>query len=431
MMGMNVGGFVDTPMYNEDPYAQQQSQYTVPMQMNRGGPVRGYQPGGGVTAQNDVSSKTMEDYFLRAANLTNQNKWMMPLGSTIFPDADTGKTIFEPTQQTAETLIYLYGPNGEVRSFTSPLSDADKKIYEDLIAQGYTTEKPETLFEPEQMGSGDDDSPPPKETEPDSTGWMDKFDYTDSKTLAEQTLNSLTPAMGGLTGGLSKIGAVGSFMNGTKSAQAAANIILLDSQGYDTSSLKQALKTFNRQTGVGSLPEFMINGDSFARAASLKSGILLGKDSVDIFGKLVFKDETDYQKYRTKWQESAVSRRKQATDTSKDMVKDESGASVYKPGGVDVAMLDTSDDGPTLTAAEQHAVNVSRARSAANKEAVKEAFESGASTDDIAGLKEAVEKAGGTWATGGRAEGGLMVKEKPSKKKTRKYNKGGLAGKKK
>jgi hypothetical protein len=94
-------------------------------------------------------------------------------------------------------------------------------------------------------------------------------------------------------------------------------------------------------------------------------------------------------------------------------------------------MVDTSDDGPSLTAAEQHAVNMSRARSAATSAAVEEAFESGASTDDIAGLKEAVEKAGGTWATGGRAEGGLMIKGKPSKKKTRKYNKGGLAGKKK
>ncbi len=62
--------------------------------------------------------------------------------------------------------------------------------------------------------------------------------------------------------------------------------------------------------------------------------------------------------------------------------------------------------------------------------AVEEAIESGASTDDIAGLQAAVEEAGGTWATGGRAEGGLMTKGKPPKKKTRKYNKGGLAGKK-
>ena len=122
--------------------------------------------------------------------------------------------------------------------------------------------------------------------------------------------------------------------------------------------------------------------------------------------------------------------RREFTDTSGDMVKDEGGASVYKPGGIDVAMVDTSDDGPTLTAAEQHAVNTSRARSAATKAAVEEAFESGASTDDIAGLQAAVEEAGGTWATGGRAEGGLMTKGKPPKKKTRKYNKGGPAGKK-
>jgi len=430
MMGMNVGGFVDTPMYNEDPYAQQQSQYTVPMQMNRGGPVRGYQPGGGVTAQNDVSSKTMEDYFLRAANLTNQNKWMMPLGSTIFPDADTGKTIFEPTQQTAETLIYLYGPNGEVRSFTSPLSDADKKIYEDLIAQGYTTEKPETLFEPEQMGSGDDDSPPPKETEPDSTGWMDKFDYTDSKTLAEQTLNSLTPAMGGLTGGLSKIGAVGSFMNGTKSAQAAANIILLDSQGYDTTSLKEALQTFNRQTGVGSLPEFMINGDSFARAASLKSGILLGKDSVDIFGKPVFKDETDYQKYRTKWKESAVSNFQTRVATQKTKVAENAETQKAKDAAAAAAALksaqsNSDDDDPFFV------TNVSIDRDPVGQASMSTTYGSGSTAETFSAAEDEIDSNDPLAYTADVNKGGLMNKAATKRKAKRQYKKGGLAGKKK
>jgi hypothetical protein len=425
MVGMNIGGFVDTPMYNEDPYAQQQSQYTVPMQMNKGGPVRGYEPGGDVTAQNDVSSKTMEDYFLRAANLTGQNKWMMPLGSTIFPDANTGKTIFQPTQQTAETLIYLYGPNGEVRSFTSPLSDADKKIYEDLIAQGYTTEKPETLFEPEQMGSGgDDDKRPPKETETDPTGWMDKFDYTDSKKLAEQTLNSLTPAMGGITGGLSKIGAIGTFANGTKSAQAAANIILLDSQGYDTTSLKQALQTFNRQTGVGSLPNFMINGDSFARAASLKSGILLGQDAVDIFGKPIFKDETDYQKFRTQWKEVAPFKAVQNANlqelsTQENQVKTAE------------AIQKKEDDQKTaleiLEAAQKSAesgttaniVRTSGEEGSPNREQTEQNL-----ADVLSGLET-----GAKTGTIQLNQGGLMTTPKPKKKRGR-PRKSGLAGKK-
>ena len=319
----------------------------------------------------------------------------------------------------------MYGPNGEVRSFTSPLSDADKKIYKDLIAQGYTTEKPETLFEPEQMGSGgDDDNRPPKETETDSTGWMDKFDYTDSKKLAEQTLNSLTPAMGGITGGLSKIGAIGTFANGTKSAQAAANIILLDSQGYDTTSLKQALQTFNRQTGVGSLPNFMINGDSFARAASLKSGILLGKDAVDIFGKPIFKDETDYQKFRTQWKEVAPFKAVQNANlqelsTQENQVKTAE------------AIQKKEDDQKTaleiLEAAQKSAesgttaniVRTSGEEGSPNREQTEQNL-----ADVLSGLET-----GAKTGTIQLNQGGLMTTPKPKKKRGR-PRKSGLAGKK-
>ena len=46
----------------------------------------------------------------------------------------------------------------------------------------------------------------------------------------------------------------------------------------------------------------------------------------------------------------------------------------------------------------------------------------------VNGQKE-FEAAGGTWATGGRAEGGLMTTPKPKKKRGR-PKKSGLAGKK-
>ena len=123
--------------------------------------------------------------------------------------------------------------------------------------------------------------------------------------------------------------------------------------------------------------------------------------------------------------------RREFTDTSGDMVLDPSGASVYKPGGIDVAMVDTSDDGPGLTPAEQHAVNMSRGRSAASKAATEAAFKAGASTDtaeDIKDFREKIEEAGGTYYVGGRAEGGLMT---ASKRKTKKRSpkKTGLAGK--
>jgi len=421
MMGMNVGGFVDTPMYNEDPYAQQQSQYTVPMQMNRGGPVRGYQPGGGVTAQNDVSSKTMEDYFLKAANLTSQNKWMMPLGSTIFPDADTGKTIFEPTNPTpAETLIYLYGPNGEVRSFTSPLSDADKKIYEDLIAQGYTTEKPETLFEPEQMGSGDDGGGEPPETDPN--GWMNKFDYTFNKdgtgfkNLADQTSNLLSKVPIG--------GAIGVMANGMKAAQAAANIIIMKANGQETQAkiLEEELRRFTKGTGLSLLPDELINGDQLAKSIMLKHTNLARANATDLNGKPLFKSEEDFRNHMSKVLPETVSSPGLSGTTAESKAEVDKEIEVMSQ---QVKPSSNSDDVPS------HA-EIMEAHYGANWSDTQTAAQSQASEEATQGIGSPT---GGWTPPGfdfgqGAAKGGLM-KAPRSKKKTRKYNKGGLAGKKK
>jgi hypothetical protein len=76
---------------------------------------------------------------------------------------------------------------------------------------------------------------------------------------------------------------------------------------------------------------------------------------------------------------------------------------VYSPGGVDVASV--RDGGSN--ASERAAVQTSREASAARNEAVQRASNmSGGVT------RENVEKAGGSWASGGRAKGGLMVRKK-------------------
>ena len=76
---------------------------------------------------------------------------------------------------------------------------------------------------------------------------------------------------------------------------------------------------------------------------------------------------------------------------------------VYSPGGVDVASV--RDGGSN--ASERAAVQTSRETSAARNEAVQRASNmSGGVT------RENVEKAGGSWASGGRAKGGLMVRKK-------------------
>ena len=421
MMGMNIGGFVDTPMYNEDPYAQQQSQYTVPMQMNKGGPVRGYQPGGGVTAQDNVSSKTMEDYFLRAANLTGQNNWMMPLGSTIFPDANTGKTIFEssPPQQTAETLIYLYGPNGEVRSFTSPLSDADKKIYEDLIAQGYTTEKPETLFEPEQMGSGGDDNKDTPETDPN--GWMNKFDYTFNedgtgfKNLADQTSNLLTKIPLG--------GAVGAMANGIKAAQAAANIIIMKANGQETqaTALEAELKQFIKGTSLGLLPDELINGDQLAKSIMLKHTNLARANATDLNGKPLFKSEEDFRNHMSKVLPKTVSSPglsgKTAESVAEKVKEQEVMSQQVKP---------SSNNDDSLSHEEimekHYGTNWSDTQTAEQQQASEEA--TGGIGSETGGWTPKYPDGTPMWN-----KGGLMA-TKPKRKTKRQYKKGGLAGKK-
>ena len=76
---------------------------------------------------------------------------------------------------------------------------------------------------------------------------------------------------------------------------------------------------------------------------------------------------------------------------------------VYSPGGVDVASV--RDGGSN--ASERAAVQTSRETSAARNEAVQRASNmSGGVT------RENVEKAGGSWASRGRAKGGLMVRKK-------------------
>ena len=96
--------------------------------------------------------------------------------------------------------------------------------------------------------------------------------------------------------------------------------------------------------------------------------------------------------------------------TASQFDKDKSGG-VYKPGGIDVALGQGSSSDKDYNAA----VAKSRAAAAARRAAMEEAQAAGGSSDDIADLKEKYEEAGGTWASGGRAEGGLMTKAKKKK----------------
>jgi len=289
---------------------------------------------------------------------------------------------------------------------------------EELLSQYPLTEEEWLAYKKEMSrGSGGEDGGEPPTPTGSSTDWMDGIDWGD-----KESVKGWVESDDGL--GMSKaaenIAGMGGLLGAVPQAIQAQDI-----------AKARGIRDYYAEIGDEEMVDYLdgkideaMDKTGLVTSALDKLGLLTGKTYLEQI-KSFAPTSLNLQKTFTPEQ------RKEFTDISGDMVKDEGGASVYKPGGVDVAMLDTSDDGPSLTAAEQHAVNMSRARSAATKAAVEEAFESGASTDDIAGLQAAVEEAGGTWATGGRAEGGLMTKGKPPKKKTRKYNKGGLAGKKK
>jgi len=239
------------------------------------------------------------------------------------------------------------------------------------------------------------------------TSWMDGINFDDPASVKKWVESDDGLGMSGGARQLAGMGALGLIPQGI--------------QANDVAKVR-GIRSYYDSIGDNEMVQYL---DGELKKAEKEGGLLFS--ALDKLG-LISGDS-----YFNQIESNIPDLRRQFTDTSGDMVKDESGASVYKPGGIDVAMLDTSDDGPGLTAAEQHAVNTSRARAAASKAATEAAFEAGASTntaEEIQDFKEKVEEAGGTWNVGGRAEGGLMTTPKLKKKKKSKPRKTGLAGKK-
>ena len=231
----------------------------------------------------------------------------------------------------------------------------------------------------------------PKDTEPtaDPGAWMDKYDYTggesgtDFSNLAKQTSESLSGGnmltAFGLGGGI-----IGKFISGSTAAQAAANIRVMKAMGQDVTALEKELKVYVKDRGLQNLPTEWINGDKLAEDVINKHQNL----------KYTLKQEPENVKA-----ESLTTAQIQAK-TSQSKKDNDNG--VYSPGGIDVASV----SGGGKSKAEKAAVQTSRENSAANKAAVDRAAKK------EGGVTRAnVESSGGTWATGGRARGGLMKKK--------------------
>jgi len=423
MMGMSEGGSINALKTQqellEQPPAKAQGN---PVMMADGGEVKGYAPGG------------LEQSFLDTGQqAVNRGFVGFPLGSTIFPSEKTGQTVLGPagtqvattgaidtaiagtagTDTSMLTTVTLYGPNGEIVTLTLP---TDQARYDQLISEGYTTEMP-VAGEPVVKGDGDGGNDDKVTTDPNA--WMDKFNYDNFDELSTQTSNMLKKAP--------VLGAIGAFINGSTAAQAAANIIVMKASGQDVTQLEADWKKFvNGDIVLRNLPKELINGDKFAKDIAKSQFVNLGRGVKDIFGNDIFKDDADYQSHVIQMRQNTTANVEQAAKDTVMVGKDKS--RVYKPGGIDVALLEKTD----TSKAAQEARKKSKKRSAASKAAMERAQSKlkkdgttstvirgkkveGSGTKTAAGvkaLKKAYEKEGGTWASGGRAEGGLMSKGK-------------------
>ena len=416
MMGMAEGGVVNM-------YKQQQDLYSAPKQavgnpttnMNQGGTVAGYQPGGSVATDQD---------FLQAGQQAQQRSFAgFPLGATIFPSAQTGQTVLGPegtqvattdaigggttggtaTDNSALVTVTLYGPNGEIRTLTLP---TDQATYDQLIAQGWSTEMPVAGATSDNDDGGD------TEVETDPNAWMNKFSYDDFGKLATQTSETLTKIPFG--------GAIGLLGNGTKAAQAAANIIVMKANGYDTSELEKELIKFRKETGLNLLPNELTNGDQLAKDIMLKNTMLASSDATDLKGKPLFTDDQDFRDYMSKVLPETVSSPGLSGATAESTAEIAKEVEVMsQPVKPVIKPSSNNDDNDVPSHAEimekHYGTSWKDDRTSTQKEASDVGFGS-----DTGGWKPA----GFDWN-----KGGLMATPKP-KKKTRKYNKGGLAGKK-
>jgi len=141
-MGMAVGGMVPPPeaVGNTGEY-------------NKGGQVLYAQDGVDVTAAN-ASTSGVNPY---------QAQFTQGMGSAFAPGYLSQQIIddYKASQAPQTTIVMLYSPDGIAVSVTLP---AEQAKYDQLIAEGYTTEPVATTTET-AVSTGNDDPPPPETAE--------------------------------------------------------------------------------------------------------------------------------------------------------------------------------------------------------------------------------------------------------------------------
>ncbi len=373
--------------------------------MFEGGMVAGAANGGDFSFYNPTGSTT-EEVVTTPTRYSGEFSFEQPGAGLATPPPEV--TIPETPEQKAVTL---YGPNGEVIALMLP---KDQAMYDQLIAQGYGLTAPQ--IEKEKSSSDDDDK-----VQTDPNAWMDKYDYTNSGVLMQQSLDALDPKEGleGMVGKVFGGGIFGQLSSASNAAQIAANIRLLNSQGVDTTELQTKLDTYIKTNNIGWMPDSWIDGDQLEGDVRDQIGDNLFKHGDKAYTvpetKTIMQEaqkDTVREPIKTKQVVDPVTKETKTVTTG--------GGSVYKPEGIDVALTPPPDKKKKKSEPSFHdqytaAVKKSREKSEASRQAMQRAQDKGGSSKDVADLKKKYEKEGGTWASGGRARGGLMKKKKSKK----------------
>ena len=268
---MAEGGMVQM----SDPYQQQQSMYQQPRAMQSGG----------ITGE-----------FVTSTGPASPQR---PIYTGEFSYEKPGAGAYQPpagTQQTQQTPVTLYGPNGEVITLMLP---KDQVRYNELIAQGYTTTAP-TVVTPQPRDDDDDDDVGGEE---DNPTWMDKYDYTNFDNLAQQTsaaLDGPTTMLGSAAEFVFGGGVLGKLAKASNAAQVAANIAILKAQGQEVKGLTDKFNNYVNDNNLGELKNF-ITGSRLAKqinTTQVDAGLF--KDSTDVFGNKIFKTEEEFNKQMQK-----------------------------------------------------------------------------------------------------------------------------------
>jgi hypothetical protein len=257
---MAVGGYATqqpTQSTMSNPYEQQQTMYrqSAPVAMgntgyNQGGAVRGYAPGGGVTATPPPpQTQAMIDFSQFGA------------GFSFSPNAQQNLQQIGQPAQPAFTPVKMYAPDGtEVEATT-----LDE--YNNYLSKGYTLAPPAV-----RVSDDDGFTPTPTETEPkDPTSWADNLDFTDPEALTKDVYAMIEMSKGekaGMTAAMSSLGLVGAAgagayrATGIARANAIANIIE-DMYGADAAKdiRTKINETIEDSLFLKNLPDEWIDGD--------------------------------------------------------------------------------------------------------------------------------------------------------------------------